>query len=864
MADDDPNNENKRKNKEEIFDLSKKMFEIEKDIAKFSNKNTIDIQKQIDLKRVSLELDRDKADLENLFNEENKKRAAAGRDLLDAAYLKAAKKLLDERAELEELSINRNATALKQQSGINYISGKIGDETKRIADNYLEIVKSTNRIGSSIKFISDIILDYFIAYEKSSAAFRKSTGLTISQSIEQQKLAVEINKQYQSFGVNLDDAFNAIKAIQDTFSGLRLETEQTTELAALLSANYGVAAENTAQTLIKFQGLGGASEDVAVNVTKSALSMAQAAKIPFAKVMEDVAKASDDVLITIGATPEKLFGAAIGARKLGVELNTIAATARRILDFNTSINDELNASALLGRSVNFQRARQLAFDNDIEGANREILRVVRSVGDFNRMNLFQREALAKASGMDLATLTKMMAVEKIRTSGNAEQKERLRLIDDQTKKLKDLSKEEGDNLLKSLEMQTAMENLNNAVKQLTASLGALVLPLIQLASAITKSMESLPGPVRGFIVLIGLLGIAYAKHALSVRLFRNGMRDVVEAVRVSGEAQSAATKSVSDNLAKNISTSKASATAQAASSTQSVSTAKSYTLLSKQARVASISVNTLTKSLVANTKALRANSVAVSSTMKGPAALAKGLGPVIVGVAKALVVALLIAVGIAALGASLIVLGKGFGALKEGIADFDVVQLLKVGAGVALFVGSLITLGALGPIAAVGLGVFATAMFGLRASLMVISDKNVEKIYKLGVGISSIVNSLTNVSSTKAGIDLIKSISDIEIGDAIVDKLSKIASLSDGLMNTAIAMERLSSAVSTLSNVNYDGININTIRKVADAGAKTTTTTGTDSSAVVKAINDLRTDLLDGKIAVYLDAVKVNSQLGSV
>jgi hypothetical protein len=82
-------------------------------------------------------------------------------------------------------------------------------------------------------------------------------------------------------------------------------------------------------------------------------------------------------------------------------------------------------------------------------------------------------------------------------------------------------------------------------------------------------------------------------------------------------------------------------------------------------------------------------------------------------------------------------------------------------------------------------------------------------------------------------------------------------------MNTAIAMERLSSAVSTLSNVNYEAINTNAIRKVAEAGTETTTTTGADSSAVVKAINDLRADLIGGKIAVYLDKAKVSKELAT-
>jgi len=212
---------------------------------------------------------------------------------------------------------------------------------------------------------------------------------------------------------------------------------------------------------------------------------------------------------------------------------------------------------------------------------------------------------------------------------------------------------------------------------------------------------------------------------------------------------------------------------------------------------------------------------------------------------------------------SVYVLGKAFSALKEGIADFDTQRLLEIIKSISYSTGSMVGMATAGTLLAL---VISTHMLARHLSNLakVTNEMDPENLNKISTSISTIVTSFANVSSTKTGIDLIKSISDIEIGDAIVNKLSKIASLSDGLMNTAIAMERLSSAVSTLSNVNYEAINTNAIRKVAEAGTETTTTTGADSSAVVKAINDLRTDLLDGKIAVYLDGVKVNSQLGRV
>ena len=71
----------------------------------------------------------------------------------------------------------------------------------------------------------------------------------------------------------------------------------------------------------------------------------------------------------------------------------------------------MEASVLLGRSVNMERARELAFAGDLEGMQKEIMRQVGSEAEFGRMNVVQREALAEAAGLTLTDLSKMVAAE---------------------------------------------------------------------------------------------------------------------------------------------------------------------------------------------------------------------------------------------------------------------------------------------------------------------------------------------------------------------------------------------------------------------------------------------------------------------
>ena len=79
------------------------------------------------------------------------------------------------------------------------------------------------------------------------------------------------------------------------------------------------------------------------------------------------------------------------------------------MDFENSINKEVEASVLIGKQLNFQKARELALDNDIEGAMSNIVNQLGSEAEFNKLNVIQRKALADSIGVSVADMAKMVA-----------------------------------------------------------------------------------------------------------------------------------------------------------------------------------------------------------------------------------------------------------------------------------------------------------------------------------------------------------------------------------------------------------------------------------------------------------------------
>jgi replication initiation and membrane attachment protein DnaB len=123
--------------------------------------------------------------------------------------------------------------------------------------------------------------------------------------------------------------------------------------------------------------------------------------------MLDDINASDDVSMSFGGNPQELVRAAAAARRLGIDLSKLNSIAVDLLDFESSIESELEAQLLTGKQMNLSKARELALNNDLEGLANELAKNGASEAEFGKMNRIQQEALAKAFGMTRDQLAKV-------------------------------------------------------------------------------------------------------------------------------------------------------------------------------------------------------------------------------------------------------------------------------------------------------------------------------------------------------------------------------------------------------------------------------------------------------------------------
>ena len=213
-------------------------------------------------------------------------------------------------------------------------------------------------------------------------------------------------------GGNAQQAQAAVTAMVDEFGTLNVLSLKTSLSLGAMVADTGLTGANAAKLLKSMESISTASIETNMNLISSTAALARAEGVAPAQVLNDIAESTETFALFAKDGGENIAKAAIEARKLGLNLATVAGIADNLLDFESSIEKEMEASMLLGRQMSLDKARELALTGDLAGLAEEVKSQVGSQAEFEAMNVVQRKALAAAIGVTASDLGKMVAGEK--------------------------------------------------------------------------------------------------------------------------------------------------------------------------------------------------------------------------------------------------------------------------------------------------------------------------------------------------------------------------------------------------------------------------------------------------------------------
>ena len=410
-------------------------------------------------------------------------------------------KAKETRISTEQKYIDKLKTQNKLASIGTEFLGQMGDLGKHIAEGKFPDWTDVLKKG----------IMNFLEYDKAAFGLRKSMGILRGDFDVLQKNVKTLGVELQDLGVSFEQVAASTTAIANEFNMFVASNKELVKDISVVSAQLGIAESDSAKFLKTMSGIANTTSTSQKGMIGFAKSMSNAAGVPLPAVMKDVAEASDDVRIFTGKSALNLVKGAIEARQMGTTLQNMANSAKKMLDFQTSIADEMEASVLLGRDVNFEQARNLAYRKDIVGANKAILDIAKKV-DFDAMDPYQAEAFAKASGKSVQELQEMLQADKeiehIRRNGTVEQKAQLEKMEQMKRMRADEAKDVGKMAEQRLREQANQERVNQLQNQFNKLMSELAQPVMDVVEPLLDvAVKILPVILKGFKALVTFGGI---------------------------------------------------------------------------------------------------------------------------------------------------------------------------------------------------------------------------------------------------------------------------------------------------------------------------------------------------------------------
>ena len=434
-------------------------------------------RRQVTLKKISM--------LEGISNKDKNKLLGTANDVFKAEN--AALKVLKDKNEETQKNKSFLQIAKENAGGLADKLDKSGTLSKVLSGGISSVLTPARLLELAVLGVFDAMVSVDklngelakglnISYSEAAAlsselsnAANKSGSMTITTAGLGEALMAS-NGELGIFNTTLDDNLILFQKLHKTAG---LTYQELSGVKSITDATGGDLEKNTKELLAQAR-LTGQKFGVALNEKE---------------VMKDISNVSKATTLSLGMSTKELAKAVSTTKALGMEMSQVEGIADSLLNFETSIEKELEAELLTGKNLNLEKARQFALDNNIAGVAEEIAKQAGSAADFGKMNRIQQEALAGAVGMSREELAKSLFVqEQIGNLTGDEYEIRKKQIEELEGKglsQKQIATELGKQSIDDLKHQNSVqENLNKSIAKMKEAFVSIAAPLMQIISPI--------------------------------------------------------------------------------------------------------------------------------------------------------------------------------------------------------------------------------------------------------------------------------------------------------------------------------------------------------------------------------------------
>ncbi len=306
-----------------------------------------------------------------------------------------------------------NQSALKGESlGTNLFKGG-GAMLEGIISKMNLAVVGFAALGGAIKFI----IDAMFQASKNVAELAKGVDVSKDRARELRQEFFDASVAAKINGVILGENLILGQKIHETFLAINASLGTAVDFNKTFVAQMAVVRENlglsedSQKNLLFLSRANFDNQKRILNtiVTTNEILKSEGKSISSNKnALEGVLKTVGYLRTTFKGNLEEMTKAVTTAQLMGTSLEKVNSIAESLLDFESSISNELTAQLMTGKDINLDNARYYSLTNDINGLMGEIRKNFSSFEEFNKTNRLAADAWAKSLGMSRDELANMV------------------------------------------------------------------------------------------------------------------------------------------------------------------------------------------------------------------------------------------------------------------------------------------------------------------------------------------------------------------------------------------------------------------------------------------------------------------------
>ncbi len=372
-------------------------------------------------------------------------------------------------------------------------SSALGLTIKNLVKNMGEAFSLANMFQASVGFL----VTNMMAVDKAAGDFAKNQGISYKETLKLKDEMIEVAQNSGDILVSSRGLLETQGRLNELMgSNVKFSNELTADMTSI-ALRTKMSAET--QELLAMQSIktGKGAKDIlkSQKLKVIQLNKEKGLTMSIKKVQDAIGKSSKSLQLTFKGNLDELTNQVMAAKALGTNLAGVEGIASSLLDFESSIQAELEAELLLGQEINLEKARQAALEGDMAKVAEEVLGNKAIMNAFETKNVIAQEQAAKALGMNREQLAEMVKeqeqLEAVRAAGfdsldSAQQK----YNEDRAKGLSHEEASKGisdENLKAQLESASVADQFAATMERVQEMFAEMAVPILEMVQGLMAS-----------------------------------------------------------------------------------------------------------------------------------------------------------------------------------------------------------------------------------------------------------------------------------------------------------------------------------------------------------------------------------------